>query len=80
MNVDNRLVLRRSSAIRRKGSDQVLARAFIDMDPDTLLPLYAVSEQGGVTTTLVYDWENFIVRRSPSSTEGKEHDEIRLDF
>lgn len=74
-----RSVLRRSTSITRTGSDEVLARASIDMDPETLLPLVARTEQGGNATTLEYDWDSFTVRRSPGS-DGAPHDETALDL
>lgn len=74
-----RKVLRRSTHVTRPGSDDVLASASIDMDPETLLPLMARTEQGGSTTTLEYDWETFTVKRSPGN-DGAESEETPLDL
>jgi len=70
-----REILRRTATVTRPGSDEVLMRASIDMDPETLLPLVARTEQGGVATVMEYDWEKFVVR-----TQGEASSEVRLDM
>ncbi len=76
--VDGREVLRRSMSVRRPGDDQVLARASIDLDPQTLLPLRSQALRGGVESTIEYDWETFVVRSHPGG--DAEPTEIPLDM
>ncbi len=70
---DRGTVLRRTSRIRRAGSDQVLAEASIELDPHTLRPLFSKTVQGGQESTVEYDWESFTIRRSSG-------DEVSLDL
>lgn len=77
--VAGREVLRRSSEVKRPGSDQVLMRASIDLDPRTLAPLTAQTEQGGNTVRIDYDWDRFVMRRTPGA-DGSEYDETALDI
>ena len=77
--VDGRRVLRRSSIVKLANGGQVVGRASIDMDAETLLPLRASSEQGGVRTDVVYDWQASVVRRSPGP-DGSETREDPIDM
>ncbi len=79
LRVGDRSVLRRVHTVRRPDSEQVLSRASIDVDPATLLPLSAEVEQRGNTLRFDYDWERYVVRRSPGS-DGAEADEMSLDL
>ncbi len=72
-------VLRRTVKVRRPGNDQVLMEGSIDMDRSTLRPLSARTVQGGQVTTVDYDWERFIVRKTPAA-DGGEFDEFSLDL
>ncbi len=73
---DGKKVLRRSSELRRTGADQVIGRSSIDVDPVTLLPLYAETERGGNLTIFTYDWTKFLITK----TAGDTTTEIALDL
>ena len=68
-------VLRRTVSVSRRGSDDVLMKAQIDMDAATLLPLVARTERGGVETVIEYDWDAFVVRQT-----GETPSELSLDM
>lgn len=80
VSVDGDRILRRTTEIRPAGSEDVVARASIDMDPRSLRPLRAQTEQGGNTTTLEYDWDDFVVRKTTSNGDGQESVETPLDM